>query len=765
MSNTFDAIIVTTAKDYLRVHSNYKRILDLLPSKKIVFVGNDEVGKLVAGEEWADRAGFINENDVLPFDKVNDVMKQLLHTENVPRSVTGWYYQQFLKMKYADFSENPYYLVWDGDTVPTKAFSMFDATDTYPYFDMKYEYHEEYFITLEKLFPGMKKVLGKSFIAEHMIFSVSIMREMIERIEANASLGDGPFYEKILRAIRPGELTSNSFSEFETYGTYVAFNHPDVYRLKDWHSIRYGSIYFIPEQLTEEDYLWISKDFDAVSFEKNMDYNPDIAALFTNKEYRSKLSARQIIEAIQDSSEGMREEWEDSAPSDASTSQASGETASAVLNEPDEEIVPDTSTDDEFLLFNYLGDNLSGTNPNQAFLCYENAEFLCPDENIKAVLKEKKETLKASGKVSVSKTSIAIVSYNASYLMKQCLYSIRKYCAPGSYEVVVADNASTDGITDWLSRQDDIVLIKNEENLGFPKGCNVAIAHAAKENDILLLNNDTRMTHNALFWLRMGLYESEHVGAAGSVANYCGIDQLEDVSFGLPGEYVDYGAKVNVLMKQPYEEKNKLGGFAMLMKRKAFDEIGHLEEAFTPGFFEDDDISTGIHVRGYRLLVCHNSFIYHAGSQSFSQRTDLSEIFERNHEKMTEKWGYDTLTYSVVTKQEAATVEYITHGRDDFFRILEVGAGSGNMISRLKYLYKNAAVYGVESNETVVRNAIETIPLLYADWKTDKLPFVDGFFDYIIVNGRDSAEYDMDLIKTKLGRYVKDISQIICVKN
>ena len=750
MSNKYDAIIVTTSADYLRVRTNYKRLVELMPAEKIIFIGNDEVGKLVVEEEWADRAEFINENDILPFDAVHSVMKKLLGRDDVARGVTGWYYQQFLKMKYAYYSRNPYYLVWDGDTVPTKRFSMFTENGEKPYFDMKYENHEEYFITIERLFEGMKKILGKSFISEHMLFNVEIMKEMITEIESNTKISGYAFYEKILNAIRQSELVSNSFSEFETYGTFVAFRHPMAYKLKDWHSIRYGSVYFHADEISEDEYAWISKDFDAVSFEKNMEYNPDIAAFFKNPEYRQKLTARQIIEAIQDSSEGMREEWEDE----------ENESAKSYENE---DVEPDSSIGEEYLFFNYLGDNLCRTNVNQAYLCYQNAEFLCLDENIKAILREKKEKVKGSDAFSVNKASIVIVSYNSIYLMQQCLYSIRRFCAPDAYEVVVVDNASTDGVTDWLKEQPDIVLLLSDENLGFPKGCNVGIEYSSKEADILLLNNDTRMTHNALFWLRMGLYEDEHIGATGSVANYCGIDQLEDVTFGLPGEYVDYGAKTNVFMKSPYEEKNKLGGFSMLMKRKAFDEIGRLEEALSPGYFEDDDISTGIHARGYRLLVCHNSFIYHAGSQSFNKRNDLQQIFARNHEYMVKKWGYDSLVYSVVTKQEACVLDSISHKANEYFRILEVGAGSGNMISRIKYLYPLATVYGTESNEKVVRNGVETIPLLYVDWKTQQLPFVDGYFDYIIVNTREALDFTKEFVDERIKRYLKQDGKIFVV--
>lgn len=311
MSEKFDAIIVTTAADYKRVRNNYKRIVDLMPAEKLIFVGSEEVGRLVKEEPFADRLDFINENDILPFDDVHNVVKAILERDDVPRGVTGWYYQQFLKMKYSEISEHPYYMSWDGDTVPTKSFSMFDEKTGKPYFDLKYENHEEYFITIGRLFKGMGKVIGKSFISEHMLFRCEFMREIISEIENNPKLQGDTFYEKILRAIRPGELVSNSFSEFETYGTYVALRHQEAYRVKNWHSIRYGSIYFIPDKITEEDYAWLSRDFDAVSYEKNQDYNPSIANLFVDPQYRNTLTPRQIVEAIQEgSSEGMVEVWE-----------------------------------------------------------------------------------------------------------------------------------------------------------------------------------------------------------------------------------------------------------------------------------------------------------------------------------------------------------------------------------------------------------------------------------------------------------------------
>ena len=51
--------------------------------------------------------------------------------------------------------------------------TFFKGFTRFPYLDLKNEYHEEYFSTIEKILPGMKKCIRKSFISEHMIFNVN----------------------------------------------------------------------------------------------------------------------------------------------------------------------------------------------------------------------------------------------------------------------------------------------------------------------------------------------------------------------------------------------------------------------------------------------------------------------------------------------------------------------------------------------------------------------------------------------------------------
>ena len=86
-------------------------------------------------------------------------------------------------------------------------------------------------------------------------------------------------------------------------------------------------------------------------------------------------------------------------------------------------------------------------------------------------------------------------------------------------------------------------------------------------------------------------------------ANFCGNEQDVPVSFSQPSQYVTYAKGVNVPMANPYEEKSRLCGFAMLIRREAINIVEGLDEGFGLGYFEDDDISLRIRQAGYRLVV------------------------------------------------------------------------------------------------------------------------------------------------------------------
>lgn len=303
-------IVLTTPKDFRRLSASHEKMIQNLAPRKVFFLGSKMVKELIDESPIGEKAGFIDEEEIIPFGAVELVMKKALDVGFVPRGVVGWYYQQFLKMAYAKYCEAEYYLVWDGDTVPCAPFSMFSPGSDTPYFDTKTEYFKEYFETMGTILPGLHKVIQGSFVSEHMLFRCDIMKQLIADIEANDRIKGNAFYEKIIYAIPKEILCKNSFSEFETYGTYVAMRHTAAYRLRRWHSFRYGGRFLHPETMTDDDYLWFSKDFDAISYEKEQSVRPDHENLFQNKEYQSKLTARTMLEIAQEEFEGgMIEEW------------------------------------------------------------------------------------------------------------------------------------------------------------------------------------------------------------------------------------------------------------------------------------------------------------------------------------------------------------------------------------------------------------------------------------------------------------------------
>jgi len=316
----FTTIIVITPQDFPRLVNLYDRIIDNIPARNFIFISGEGIKQGLGDAMLGPNVDYINENDILSFDAVNNCMaeklKDILGGDPVPRRATGWYYQQFLKMQYAYICEDEYYMSWDGDTIPCRPFSMFTADTEQPYFDMKHEYHALYFETLEKLLPGMHKCVQKSFISEHMLFNCNLMKQLIEKIESNNNIPGNKFWEKIINAIPAEQIAQSAFSEFETYGTFVAFTNPYLYKLREWHSFRLGAEFFNPETISDRDFNWLGKDFQAISFEKNQSVRENHVNLFDNPEYQKKVSARKMLEIAQEEfNGGYIEIWDDTVSS------------------------------------------------------------------------------------------------------------------------------------------------------------------------------------------------------------------------------------------------------------------------------------------------------------------------------------------------------------------------------------------------------------------------------------------------------------------
>lgn len=299
------------------------------------------------------------------------------------------------------------------------------------------------------------------------------------------------------------------------------------------------------------------------------------------------------------------------------------------------------------------------------------------------------------------KTSIIILTHNQLDYTKQCIESITKYTKEGSYEIIIVDNHSTDGTVEWLKQKNNIKVIFNKENLGFPKGCNQGIEIATGEN-ILLLNNDTIVTKNWLDNLLTCLYSSDDIGAVGPVTNSAAYYSTIPVNYTSIDEMHQFAASYNVSDSNKWEERLKLIGFCMLIKREAVDEVGLLDERFTPGNFEDDDYSVRLRKAGYRLMLCRDTFIHHYGSVSWKKDVNTySKVLTKNEKKFKEKWGTDSNSYRI----DYEMIELIDASKEEAIQVLHIGCGSGGTLLKVKHEYPLAKLYGIENNPFSIEEA------------------------------------------------------------
>ncbi|MDR8524426.1 DUF6492 family protein [Shewanella fidelis] len=203
----------------------------------------------------------INESELISIENINKIKSEL----GLMSHRTGWYLQQFLKWEYAKYIDEPFYLIWDADTVLLKEYMFFNKNS--PVFNLAKEYHKPYFLTIEKLIK-IKKQIKSSFISQYMVIDVSLLNNLTEEIsKANSEKID--WYLTVIKLL--DKNNPSEFSEYETYGNYIMtlqHSSPPTLNRDKW--FRYGSEILNPTVDTSLDELKKSfKGYQYVAFERH----------------------------------------------------------------------------------------------------------------------------------------------------------------------------------------------------------------------------------------------------------------------------------------------------------------------------------------------------------------------------------------------------------------------------------------------------------------------------------------------------------------
>lgn len=231
--------------------------------------------------------------------------------------------------------------------------------------------------------------------------------------------------------------------------------------------------------------------------------------------------------------------------------------------------------------------------------------------------------------------SIIIPTYNhLEDCLKPCINSILKYTDFSNLDIqlIIVSNGSTDGTDDYLDElyqnyKSFLSVIKIDNPIGFPKAINEGLKYAFGKY-VILLNNDTELIsqfkNKWINTLYRPFVKNSNLGITGCHSLTCPITNEEFILF-----------------------------FCCMIKKEVFDQIGNLNESFSPGYGEDIDfciraknagfdilnVNSNIHIPKGQNYVIGDFPLNHKGEVTVHELSNWEEIKQKNNELLKKFHG------------------------------------------------------------------------------------------------------------------------------
>jgi N-acetylglucosaminyl-diphospho-decaprenol L-rhamnosyltransferase len=228
--------------------------------------------------------------------------------------------------------------------------------------------------------------------------------------------------------------------------------------------------------------------------------------------------------------------------------------------------------------------------------------------------------------------SIVIVSFNARADLERCLESLHAARPAATHEIVVVDNASTDGSADAARRQPDVRVIDAGANIGFARANNIGI-RASSGTNILLLNSDTVVPAGTIDRLLAALDQEPGVAVAGP--RLVDADGRAELSFGrMIGPLNEFRQKrlfksdvVDGLTRRR-QYPNWVSGACLLVRRTDAEAVGGFDERYFM-YTEDVDFCAAIRARGRKILFVPEIEVVHLRGRSAASAPEATRAHYR----------------------------------------------------------------------------------------------------------------------------------------
>jgi GT2 family glycosyltransferase len=225
-------------------------------------------------------------------------------------------------------------------------------------------------------------------------------------------------------------------------------------------------------------------------------------------------------------------------------------------------------------------------------------------------------------RVEEPQVSIIVPVYNDYRVTVNCLRAVRQHSDGIAYEVILADDSSTDRTASITERIGNLVVSRTPENLRFLRNCKLA-AQRARGECLLFLNNDTEVTDGWLSALLEPL-EDPSVGVVGPKLLFA--DRKLQEAGGIvwnDASAWNFGRADNP--EHPAynyrREVDYVSGACLLIRRTLWEQLGGFDERFAPAYYEDADLCFAARAAGWRVVYEPHSEVFHF--EGVSNGTDL----------------------------------------------------------------------------------------------------------------------------------------------
>ncbi len=249
----------------------------------------------------------------------------------------------------------------------------------------------------------------------------------------------------------------------------------------------------------------------------------------------------------------------------------------------------------------------------------------------------RRKRLLADQTVSRNAVSVVIPTWNGRHHLERNLRSVVTALEGNpEHEIIVVDNASSDGSTEFIERNfPGVRILKLERNLGFGGGSNAGF-RAAKNGVVVLLNNDMRVEPNFLAPLLRG-FSDPRVFAVSSQIFFSDPAKRREETGVTQGEWINGRLHVRQLID---DQINGLfpvfyaGGGSTAYDRGKFLEIGGFDALMEPFYLEDTDVSYMAWKRGWVILYQPESIVYHEHRGTIGTHFSsayIEAVLQKNH--------------------------------------------------------------------------------------------------------------------------------------